>query len=90
MAADPPRQKVTLAWNGEDVARAMGTMFQKEDRAKYIDLPLSNYSTWPNDKIMKDGKMVGVSTFSGYSSNETLDAVARRSSTTSRASRAPR
>ena len=70
MAADPKRKKVTLAWNGDDVARAMGTMFQKEDRAKYIDLPLSNYSTWPNDKVLKDGKMVGVSTFSGYSSNE--------------------
>jgi glycine cleavage system aminomethyltransferase T len=67
---EPKRKKVTLAWNGEDVARAMGTMFQKENRAKYIDLPLSNYSTWPNDKILKDGKMVGVSTFSGYSSNE--------------------
>ena len=70
MSASPPRKKVTLAWNGEDVTRAMGTMFQKEDRAKYIDLPLSNYSTWPNDRIMKDGAMVGVSTFSGYSSNE--------------------
>ena len=67
---DPKRKKVTLAWNGEDVTRAMGTQFQKEDRAKYIDLPLSNYSTWPNDKILQDGKMVGVSTFSGYSSNE--------------------
>jgi vanillate/3-O-methylgallate O-demethylase len=67
---EPTRRKVTLAWNGEDVARAMGTLFQKEDRAKYIDLPLSNYSTWPNDKLTKDGKQVGVSTFSGYSSNE--------------------
>ena len=38
--------------------------------AKYIDLPLSNYSTWPNDRVLKDGTMVGVSTFSGYSSNE--------------------
>jgi vanillate/3-O-methylgallate O-demethylase len=64
------RKKVTLAWHGDDVARAIGTMFQPEDRAKYIDLPLSNYSTWPNDRVMQDGKMVGVSTFSGYSSNE--------------------
>ena len=53
-----------------DVAAAMETMFHKGDRAKYIDLPLSNYSTWPNDKVMKDGTMIGVSTFSGYSSNE--------------------
>ena len=66
----PKRQKVTLAWHGDDVARAMETMFQRENRAKYIDLPLSNYSTWPNDKILQDGEMVGVSTFSGYSSNE--------------------
>ena len=66
----PARQKVTLAWNGDDVAAAMRTMFQKDNRVKYIDLPLSNYSTWPNDKILKDGKQVGVSTFSGYSSNE--------------------
>ncbi len=70
MADTPQRKKVTLAWNGDDVAQAMRTMFQKENRAKYIDLPLSNYSTWPSDRVMKDGEMVGVSTFSGYSSNE--------------------
>lgn len=70
MAVSPKRTKVTLAWNGDDVAGAMATMFRKEDRAKYIDLPLSNYSTWPNDKVLQDGKLVGVSTFSGYSSNE--------------------
>jgi len=70
LADEPSRKKVTLAWNGDDVAAAMRTMFQKDNRAKYIDLPLSNYSTWPNDKVLKDGKMVGVSTFSGYSSNE--------------------
>ena len=70
IAANPKRKKVTLAWDGDDVTRAIGTMFKKGDRAKYIDLPLSNYSTLPNDKVLHDGKMVGVSTFSGYSSNE--------------------
>jgi vanillate/3-O-methylgallate O-demethylase len=67
---EPRRKKVTLAWHGDDVVRAIGTMFQPDARAKYIDLPLSNYSTWPNDKIVKDDEQVGVSTFSGYSSNE--------------------
>jgi vanillate/3-O-methylgallate O-demethylase len=67
---EPRRRKVTLAWNGEDVTRAMSTLFAKGDPAKYIDLPLSNYSTWPNDKLLLDGEMVGVSTFSGYSYNE--------------------
>ena len=66
----PTRRKVTLAWTGEDVARAMGTLFERGDPAKYIDLPLSNYSTWPNDKLLLDGEQVGVSTFSGYSYNE--------------------
>ena len=70
MGDEPKRRKVTLAWNGEDVARAMGSLFEKGDAAKYIDLPLSNYSTWPNDKVIGEGGVVGVSTFSGYSYNE--------------------
>jgi vanillate/3-O-methylgallate O-demethylase len=67
---EPTRRKVTLAWNGEDVARAMGTLFTKGDAAKYIDWPLSNYSTWPNDRVIAGDHIVGVSTFSGYSYNE--------------------
>ena len=70
MGDEPKRRKVTLAWNGEDVANAMGTLFERGDAVKYIDLPLSNYSTWPNDKLLLDGEMIGVSTFSGYSYNE--------------------
>ena len=68
---DQPRlKKVTLAWNGEDVARSIGTLFEKGNPVKYIDIPLSNYSTWPNDKVLLDGELVGLSTFSGYSYNE--------------------
>ncbi len=70
IADEPSRKKVTLAWNGDDVARAMGTLFEKGDAVKYIDLPLSNYATWPYDKVLDDGSTVGVSTFSGYSYNE--------------------
>jgi glycine cleavage system aminomethyltransferase T len=70
MAGTPQRKKVTLAWHGDSVTAAIGTMFKPSDRAKYIDFPLSNYSTWPNDKVLRNGKLVGVSTFSGYSSNE--------------------
>jgi glycine cleavage system aminomethyltransferase T len=66
----PRRKKVTLAWNAEDATRAMGTMFAKGDPVKYIDLPLSNYSTWPYDKVRDGDRTVGVSTFSGYSYNE--------------------
>ena len=70
MAESQTRRKVTLAWNGEDVARAMGTLFESGDPAKHIDLPLSNYATWPYDRVTVGDELVGVSTFSGYSFNE--------------------
>ena len=70
MADEPKRRKVTLAWNGEDVAHAMGTLFEAGHGAKYIDLPLPNYATWPYDRVMHGDRTVGVSTFSGYSYNE--------------------
>ena len=70
IAANPKRTKVTLALNSEDVTRAIGSMFQKENRAKYFDFPSSVYSTLPYDKVLRDGKMVGISTWCGYSANE--------------------
>jgi vanillate/3-O-methylgallate O-demethylase len=70
LAESPPRRKVTLAWNGEDVTRALATLFERGDPAKYIDLPLTNYATWPYDRVTLDEETVGVSTFSSYSFNE--------------------
>jgi glycine cleavage system aminomethyltransferase T len=70
MAVNPPRKKVTLVWNGEDVKRAVGTMFAQGDPAKYIDFPLANYATLPYDQVLKDGRPAGISTYTGYSFNE--------------------
>ena len=70
MAANPPRQKVTLLWNGDDVARAFKTMSDDGDITKYIDTPLANYATLPYDRVMKGGKVVGLSTYTGYTYNE--------------------
>jgi vanillate/3-O-methylgallate O-demethylase len=71
MADNQKRKKVTLVWNGEDVARAFGSLFHSGgDSAKYIDLPLANYSTLPYDKVLKNGKTVGISTYTGYTYNE--------------------
>jgi len=64
------REKVTLVWNGDDTAADLGTLFEHGDVAKYIDLPLANYSTLPYDKVIKDGKIVGLSTYTGYTYNE--------------------
>jgi glycine cleavage system aminomethyltransferase T len=70
IAANPRRQKVTLAWNGADVTRAFGSMFTGDKAAKYIDLPLANYATLSYDKVLKNGKIVGLSMYTGYSCNE--------------------
>jgi len=71
IAPNPRRKKVTLAWNGEDVTRAMGSMFSKDqDPYKWIDFPLTNYASLSYDKVLKNGKMIGLSTFSSYSYNE--------------------
>jgi vanillate/3-O-methylgallate O-demethylase len=71
MAAHPKRKKVTLVWNAEDIGRVFGSMFHGGgDIAKYIDLPLANYSTLPYDKVLKNGKTVGLSTYTGYTYNE--------------------
>ena len=65
------RQKVTLVWNGDDIARVFGSLFADGGGiAKYIDLPLANYSTLPYDKVLKDGNIIGISTYTGYTYNE--------------------
>jgi len=70
LATRPQRKKVTLALDSDDVTRAIHTMFQKKDRAKYFDFPSAVYSTLPYDKVLSDGKLVGISTWCGYSANE--------------------
>jgi glycine cleavage system aminomethyltransferase T len=70
IAPNPKRKKVTLALNEEDVTHAIGSMFQKTNRAKYFDFPSAVYSTLPYDKVLRDRETVGISTWCGYSSNE--------------------
>jgi syringate O-demethylase len=70
IAKNPKRTKVTLALNSADVMKAMGTMFDKGDRAKGFEFPSAVYATWPYDKVVRNGKTVGISTWVGYSSNE--------------------
>jgi len=70
MANKPHRKKVTLALDSDDVTHAMSTMFQKNNRAKYFDFPSAVYATLPYDKVLRDGKLIGISTWCGYSSNE--------------------
>ena len=64
------RHKVTLEWNGEDVARILSSYFVGDNNYKYFDLPLANYASSSYDAVNAGGKTVGVSMFTGYSYNE--------------------
>ena len=71
MSKEPQRKKVTFVWNGEDVARVMASQVNPgAERYKYIELPLSNYASSSYDRVEKNGKVVGLSMFSGISYNE--------------------
>ena len=64
------RKKVTFVWNGDDTAAAYGSMFHKGPGAKFINLPMSLYDTFHADRVEANGKVVGLSTWTGYSANE--------------------
>ncbi|MBV9400687.1 MAG: hypothetical protein JO062_22100 [Bryobacterales bacterium] len=70
ISKNPKRTKVTLVLNPKDVIKAMATMFEKENRAKFLEFPSAVYATWPYDKVLKNDKAIGISTWIGYSSNE--------------------
>ena len=71
IAANPRRRKVTLALNSDDVLTGIATIYgPRAERTKYFEFPSAVYSTLPYDKVVKDGKVIGVSTWCGYSSNE--------------------
>lgn len=70
MAEQPHRKKVTLALESEDVLRVTSSNFVKGDRAKFIEYPSAVYAMHPYDQVLVNGKLVGLSTWIGYSSNE--------------------
>jgi glycine cleavage system aminomethyltransferase T len=70
MAGETHKTKVTLALDNEDVLRVMSSMFAKGGRAKFFEFPSAVYSMHPFDQVKVDGKVIGVSTWIGYSSNE--------------------
>jgi glycine cleavage system aminomethyltransferase T len=70
MAEDPPRTKVTLALDTEDVLRVIGSQLETGGRSKFMEFPSAVYAMHPYDAVLVDGETVGISTWIGYSSNE--------------------
>ncbi|MGE0214785.1 hypothetical protein [Mycolicibacterium sp.] len=70
MADQPHRRKVWLRWNDEDTAAVItGSLFGSGDHTKYLDIPVSNYTTGPHDQVLIDDQLVGLSANAGYTVN---------------------
>ncbi|MGY2003436.1 aminomethyl transferase family protein [Blastococcus sp. SYSU DS1024] len=70
LAEAPPRTKVTLVWDADDVTAAVGSLYRPGPGAKYIEMPKARYATHHEDKVLKDGRQVGISLDCGYLANE--------------------
>ena len=66
----PPRTKVTLVWDADDVTAAIGSLYRPGPGAKYIEMPKARYATHHEDQVLKDGERVGISLDCGYLANE--------------------
>ena len=67
---DPRRTKVTLVWNSDDVADAVGSLYRSGLGAKYIDMPKARYALHQVDKVLVDDEWAGLSMDCGYLANE--------------------
>ena len=70
ISQSPARTKVTLVWNSDDVTAAVGSMYGQGLGAKYIEMPKARYALHQEDKVLVDGKQIGISLDCGYIANE--------------------
>ena len=72
VAQQPPRTKVTLVWNKEDVLRIFGSLLEPGTPYKYLELPIADYGNLMHrDEVRSlDGQFIGLATKIGYSINE--------------------
>jgi glycine cleavage system aminomethyltransferase T len=70
MAERSSREKVTLVWNPDDVAAAIGSVLREGDAAKFIEFPKARYGLYQVDTVLDGDAPVGVSHDCGYIYNE--------------------
>jgi glycine cleavage system aminomethyltransferase T len=71
MATQPQRKKVTLALDDDSVTEVVYGQFGKGAlRPKYMEFPSAVYAMHPFDRVEKDGKLIGLSTWISYTANE--------------------
>ncbi|MEY2854746.1 MAG: hypothetical protein RL030_1878 [Pseudomonadota bacterium] len=65
-AGGPHRRKVTLVWSNEDVLAVCSSQLGAGHNAKFMEMPTAHYATFPYDRVVQDGRIVGVSTYPAY------------------------
>jgi glycine cleavage system aminomethyltransferase T/ABC-type branched-subunit amino acid transport system substrate-binding protein len=65
--ANPKRLMRTLVWNADDVVDVYASMFRDARPCDYMDMPRDQRGFMYADKVIQNGKVVGVSTSRGYS-----------------------
>lgn len=69
MADQPHRRKLWLRWNDEDVLKVFASQLGHGERYKYMEVPNAYYSILPFDKVLLGDRMVGLSTYTVYTTN---------------------
>jgi glycine cleavage system aminomethyltransferase T len=69
-AEGPHREKVTLVWKPDDVASAVRSLCEPGKPAKYMEWPKARYAFFQVDRVLRDGRPVGLSLDAGYLANE--------------------
>src|SRR5262249_1934107 len=72
LARNPPRKKVTLVWNNEDVQRITGSLLEPGVPYKYLELPVADYGNMQHRDEVRTlgGQLIGLSAYTGYTVNE--------------------
>lgn len=65
--ANPKRTMRTLVWNSDDVVDVYASLFKKGKAYQFMDIPRDQRGFMYADKVISDGKTVGVATSRGYS-----------------------
>lgn len=68
-ADQPHRKKVWLKWNDEDVNAVFASQLGQGERYKYMETPNAYYAILPFDRVMLNDQMVGLSTYTVYTTN---------------------
>ncbi len=63
----PHRKIVSLVYNDEDIVDIFSSQFKDDDPYEFMNIPIQFGAETRHDKVMKDGKLIGISTHPAFS-----------------------